>query len=77
VVLKKEVCPLIKSDPDAVLIYSNTPMGRSSGFRAPPFAGPVGFWQSKKVLWPLQLAALVLTVLLVTGCSTTSRGDEH
>tara|TARA_B100000959_G_scaffold151347_1_gene158745 strand:+ start:312 stop:425 length:114 start_codon:yes stop_codon:yes gene_type:complete len=37
----------------------------------------VGFWQSKKALWFLQLAALVLTVLLVTGCGTTARGDEH
>ena len=48
-------------------------MGVSSGFHAPPFAGPVGFSQSKKALWFLQLAALVLTVLLVTGCGTTSQ----
>ena len=46
-------------------------MGVSSGSHAPPFAGPAVFWQSKKVLWSLQLAALVLTVLLVTGCGTT------
>jgi len=48
-------------------------MGVSSGSHAPPFAGPAVFWQSKKVLWSLQLAALVLTVLLVTGCGTTAQ----
>jgi len=77
VVLKKEVCALIKSDPDAVLIYSNTPIGGSSGSHAPPFAGPAVFWQSKKGLWSLQLGPLGLTVLLAAGCGTTSRGDEH
>jgi len=54
-----------------VLIYSNTPIGRSSGSHAPPFAGLAVYWQSKKALWFLQLGALVLTVLLVTGCGVT------